>query len=168
MSELVKLVRASMGEGGVLTSAAFEDIVRKVFESNTKASEDVLPDDWSESFVPFVRQEGMTASTVAMLTVWSPLEGPQEIVNAIKKALTRWVGTSERGKKAWIGTCEDLNVGDLLGEGYCQDNELRKILREEGVVIAEGVIADPEEAWNYDAVLVDAGDEAVAATTEMG
>jgi hypothetical protein len=165
MNELVKMVRASFGEKGVISKADFEEIVRKVSESPEGAAAGVLGDEWSESFIAFVRQEGVRATTVAMLTVWSPLAGPDEIVKAIKNGMGRWVVTSERGKQAWEETCQDLNVGDLLGQGYSQDRALAAILREECVVIAEGVITDWNEAWSYDTVLVSISEAAAEETS---
>lgn len=116
---------------------------------------------WSEQYIPFVRHEGLGVSTVAMLRTRSRLQSGVGIVDAIVKAMTVWVGSTERGRRAWSGTCQDLNVGDLLVAGYLQDTELKRLLEEQGVVVEEGVIADCEEAFSYDRVLVDADDEAV-------
>jgi hypothetical protein len=118
-------------------------------------------DGWSERNLPFVRHEGLGVSTVAMLRTRSRLQSGEEIVDAIVRAMTVWVGSTEAGRRAWSGTCQDLNVGDLLVEGYLQDEELKTLMLAQGVVVEEGLIADCEEAFSYDKVLVDANDDAV-------
>lgn len=88
-------------------------------------------------------------------------------LEALRKAITRWVRNTEEGAKAWMASSEDFNLGDLS----CQDTrfcrltkagsdlgrELAKVsifnLRVEVICTEHGC-----KFWCYDTVLVDSGE----------
>lgn len=166
MSGLIERTLQVLRSKGSIDMEDFQALVKEAAHDDSPVRPEGVPMAWRQLFVPFVRHEGMKgATTVAMLTVWSAL-GEDEIVPAIKRALTQWVISTEDGKKAWSATCEDFNVGDLMSGNCLRDDALTALLRGEQVYIADGVIADASEACNFDHVLVDASDPAVQAALE--
>lgn len=166
MSRVIERTMEVLSTKGSIGLAEFEELVKEEAGGDRQRRPEGVTEGWEQRLVPFVRHEGMKgATTVAMLTAWSPLS-QEEIVPAIKRALTKWVSQTESGKKAWRATCEDFNVGDLLGGSWLGDAHMKAMLHAEQVFIEDGVIADADQACNFDKVLVDADDPAVQAVLE--
>jgi hypothetical protein len=80
------------------------------------------------------------------------LVNPYQVFKAFKTGITRWVENTEKGQNLWNYTCEDLNIGDLLGE--YGNKELNKFLSIEGIKSWKPIyeLVDQEE-FSYDKVL---------------
>ena len=166
MSQLIERTLQVLAKKGSIGLEEFQGLVKEAAGDDSPVRPECVPIGWQQHFVPFVRHEGMQgATTVAMLTAWSALQ-VEEIVPAVKRALTKWVISTEAGRKAWSATCEDFNVGDLMSGSWLHDDALRTLLHAEEVHIEGGVIADATQACNFDHVLVDASDPGVQAVLQ--
>jgi hypothetical protein len=98
--------------------------------------------------------EATWAEVTAMVN--DPLLVEEEpFLEALKRAITNWVKTTPEGKKAWLDSSRDFNVGDLSFNSH--DPQLVEYLKAEGI---EELAVDPynkmdlAEDWVYDTVLV--------------
>lgn len=87
----------------------------------------------------------------------SDLLGHRKFLAALKRAITKWVKSTEEGKKAFEYSCEDFNVGDL--SSYTDSPYLTYYLHEEGIHELE-ISAYASDSgnmnWNYDTPLCNA------------
>lgn len=105
----------------------------------------------------FLRHESARVSTAALLQGRTRLASNKEVLATLRRVLTEWVASSEEGKEAWIASCEDMNIGDVLGGELLATPRVAALLAEHGVWISEGSASEIEEdAYGYDLVLVDA------------
>ena len=82
---------------------------------------------------------------------------PGGALKQLKEAVTEWVTTTDVGKKAWIYSSEDLNIGDLAG--YLDHTGLKPILAKHNIkleILSE--ILDGA-ALPYDTVLAEPKEE---------
>jgi len=110
---------------------------------------------YSVEFV--ISREGTKELTFAIVTADINNENLRDEMNfleAVQRAVTRWVKGSDNGKKAWKLTCEDFNIGDM--DNWTSDTNLKKCLCEEGIdlfnirIISHSSIC---KNWMYDTVL---------------
>jgi hypothetical protein len=79
------------------------------------------------------------------------IQNGNELLEALCRAVTKWVQTDD-GKSLFIYAADDLNIGDLAGNGI--DDTLIRLLEYEGV--KDFQIGHPDRCdWNYDTRLVD-------------
>lgn len=60
----------------------------------------------------FVRQEGLSMTT-SMYCEFRSEDGVTPGIEQLKTAVTRWLNETAAGRKAWLDSCEDFNIGDL-------------------------------------------------------
>ena len=70
--------------------------------------------------IAFTRMDGGDIDTLSVIrfTHQDDLTSPDEVVAALKRAVTKWVETTEEGADLWNESCEDLNIGDLCCSGH--------------------------------------------------
>lgn len=93
---------------------------------------------------------------LGFLEIWTykPLTKAQAF-EAVKKALTQWIATTDSGRKAY-GDYEEFNFGDLLNSEPWADGYFRRIARRYGVRRVAGTSLDVSGAeHDWDARLVD-------------
>lgn len=98
-------------------------------------------------------------STYAVVTAQvgdARLRGESAFLDALTKALSRWVRETETGQEAWEESSHDFNVGDL--SNYYSDPSLTPILTDEGIVnLHIEVHSADASTWTYDTVLIEEG-----------
>lgn len=83
-----------------------------------------------------------------------------DFLNALTRAISDWVKTSDAGKMAWENSSEDFNVGDL--SHWTDELSLKKCLEKEGITELNIDINSKNMAsteWMYDTVLADVDDD---------
>lgn len=74
---------------------------------------------------------------------------------ALVRALTTWVRTTDAGRDAWKHNNGDFNIGDLASEDYSSVSALGECLRAENVDLVDiKTYTSDETAWEFDDVLV--------------
>jgi len=107
-----------------------------------------------KTHLAFTRKDTNRVENLVVLKIThSPkISGPKEVFEALCKGITSWVEETEHGKNLWQYTCEDLNIGDILGEH--KDKKLAKYLKIQGIKKWKPIyeLVDQEEI-SYDRVL---------------
>lgn len=110
----------------------------------------------------FVRHDRASVCSVGLLSVRTSLEDHGATMAALVGSTTDWVKSTDAGKHTWIGSCEDLNIGDLASSSAFTDPVFLEALRKRGIHFVDCVLGDGDFAFSYDKVLVDANAVAVA------
>lgn len=100
--------------------------------------------------------EEATAAIVSA-TVTEDLADEASLLDAIRRAVTAWMKTTEAGREAYIGTVADFNVGDF--ETY-RDEKLDELLRNRGVFSLNVLCVSASDcgSWVFDDLLFNSGD----------
>lgn len=85
------------------------------------------------------RYEGMGVTDQALVTIVThdvKLKAPkiqtnEDAMNALCRAVARWIEGSEAGKEVWEDTCGDLNIADL--QDFEGDSEFSNYLFDQGI-----------------------------------
>lgn len=102
----------------------------------------------------FLRNSSGEVENLCMLRLRTDKQ-PSDAVDALKSAVTEWVGTTEKGRRVWEVSCNDLNIGDLDSHDGFADPVLLELLCKHGVEYV-GCSQALEGAFvNYDKMLVD-------------
>ena len=85
------------------------------------------------------------------------LQHDAPFLSALTKAVTNWIKNFKDGRKRWMSSCEDFNVGDLSAcVGY---DDLKEELKLVGINDLEIEIFTDDgfisTTWTYDTVLVE-------------
>lgn len=83
-------------------------------------------------------------------------------LDALQKAITNWVRTTDDGKDAWLESCKDFNVGDLSQQRIFEGSSLWDKLLEVGIRnlrIETLCHTSLCQSWTYDTVLADLEDD---------
>ena len=131
--------------------------------------EDVSPVGWDEKDekmsasklrpVEFVvpHSEGFGLRWVSVVRAQASEEAVDEknFLDSLRRAITRWINTSERGQAAWLESCRDFNIGDLCNE-FPLDGELTAELAAAGIFGLEvNSYGNASRFWVHDTRLVD-------------
>ena len=105
-----------------------------------------------------VRRADCDEITMATVTAIIKNELTPEAVflEALRQALTKWVRSTDKGKKAWALSSEYFNIGDLV-EYIPATGILRKCLVEVGIrnlKIETLSVTQLTRYWNFDTILV--------------
>lgn len=121
--------------------------------SDTPAAD--LP-GWHPCSISFARHEGANVTTTAYveLLTLDPLSDEDALASLID-AVTVWVAETDEGKESWLGSGEDINIGDLLGEGRFSDPGLVARMERRGLRFVCGDSADADHRFPFDTVLAD-------------
>lgn len=104
----------------------------------------------------FIRNDSGSVDTTAILRL-TATRGPLsdiEVFAALKRAVTKWVATTDEGKNVWEWSSQDLNIGDLHAYDAFDDRTLQMLLAEEGLLF-KSLEGGQGEEFAYDAVLSD-------------
>lgn len=120
----------------------------------------------SQLFFSRVDRGVLACATVAI--VHSEYPDPDAMLKHLRKAVTDWVRETEEGKKTWIYSCEDLNIGDIAGhiDGFFfvgpdkpknprPAHSIDSYLQQNGFQSIELIQIDTCSMVSYDHVLVD-------------
>ncbi|MCK9433731.1 MAG: hypothetical protein M0R32_02655 [Candidatus Cloacimonetes bacterium] len=111
-----------------------------------------------EFIVPRESKDENTYATIkAEVDPSASLNLADHFKEALIKAVTQWIRSTDEGKELYFSTSEDLNIGDLASEGISK--KLWKELKKVGIFamsIKTNSICE-EHNWNYDAHLFDGG-----------
>lgn len=67
-----------------------------------------------ETTIPFIRHEGGVITTIALVKfTLNKKMTKEQILKALTTLLTEWAKTTKEGKKAWVASVSDFNIGDL-------------------------------------------------------
>lgn len=103
----------------------------------------------------FARREDGSITTLGILDLRTTLEDDEEVFEALTAAITQWIRTTEEGRQAWAYSSNDFNIGDLVGGDHHKNPDLKRLLAERGIEIADVTVADSDgDALDYDTVLV--------------
>lgn len=80
------------------------------------------------------------------------IENGNQLEEALVRAVTNWIKTTEEGKAAFQYATDDLNIGDLLS--HLDDENLARAMENEGIKSFQVMQPDVCD-WNYDTPLVD-------------
>lgn len=78
-----------------------------------------------------------------------------EILDRVRSAVTNWVNTTDEGKKAWLNSSQDFNVGDLWN--HLGNEQLIDLLKTHDVHELEIHIMHVDcndHNWKFDTLLV--------------
>jgi hypothetical protein len=81
----------------------------------------------------FIRYSRAMVSTLCVLSVDTIYADELGVLDAIRRAVGVWIGTSEQGKAISQYAGDDLNIGDLDGHGAFSDQQFLLALQEQGV-----------------------------------
>ena len=84
------------------------------------------------------------------------LDTPDEIMAAVRKAVTAWINETTEGRDLWFGpACQDLNIGDLACYGIAP--ALQERLNDVGInrLDIDIVSANDLGHFHFDSILVD-------------
>jgi hypothetical protein len=111
--------------------------------------------------ITFVRKDIATIEDMVIVkfTHKNRLKTPREVLEAFTHGITKWVETTNGGRKMWEYSSEDLNIGDLLSLG--KDKSLKKNLKQVGIKKWKPIyqLVNGEEV-SYDKVLASPNEEA--------
>jgi hypothetical protein len=79
----------------------------------------------------FSRIDGFRLDAAMVVEIVSNLRTASEVLAAFQAGVTSWVDTTREGRRCWIGSSEDLNIGDL--SGYEGDPDLKQALEIVGI-----------------------------------
>ena len=87
----------------------------------------------AEFVIPHSEAIGFKSVTI----VTADVAGEESLKSAVfleslRRAITRWINGTARGKEAWEESCEDFNIGDL-GNEFPLDETLIGFLADEGI-----------------------------------
>ncbi len=103
-----------------------------------------------------VLRDSREENTVAVVQAVVAPELADDVMlrDAIRRAVTVWIKTTDGGRAAYEATCGDFNVGDF--ETY-RDTKLLKLLVNEGVFSIDVTCMSSEDCgeWMFDDRLVD-------------
>lgn len=106
-------------------------------------------------FFNFARREEGMITTLGILEIASTNPDEGGAWDAMIDAITEWVNTTEAGRRAWIGSSKDLNIGDLASFDAFQDKDLSRLMAERGLTFKSLMIADSQDdCADYDEVLI--------------
>jgi hypothetical protein len=80
------------------------------------------------------------------------------LLDRLRKAITRWMCETKKGKEAWEDSGADFNIGDLSAshmDDKGPDESLVPYLEAQGVCDLDVDQLDPDADWTYDTVLCD-------------
>lgn len=103
----------------------------------------------------FLRHEDGAVTTVGVLSVKTALPVGADLRAGLVDAVTEWVSKTEAGRRLWIDSRKNLNIGDLALNGAFSDPALLAALRQRGMDSVNCMVAETENAIAYDKVLVD-------------
>lgn len=92
-----------------------------------------------EFHIKLNRYEGMDVTDQALVTIVThkatikapKIETDEDAMNALCRAVARWIEGSEAGKEVWEDTCGDMNIADL--QDWEHDGEFRNYLFDQGI-----------------------------------
>lgn len=127
--------------------------------------------------VCFVRHEGLRGiDCLAVLRFALPASlgevSEDDVLERLKAGVTSWMKDTEEGRKEWVYSGEDFNVGDLMGHldmAANTDSALANRLRDAGILSVEVLfqLGDTSEV-SYDRVLVNEWELEDADETKTG
>jgi hypothetical protein len=103
----------------------------------------------------FARHEDGNVTTLGVLAITSRHADKDATWDALIDAVTQWVATTDAGRQAWEGSCQDLNIGDLDSFDAFKDANFLGLLAERGLAFQSLTVSDANQARSFDEVLVD-------------
>lgn len=103
----------------------------------------------------FIRQDGQDVDAVAILLIQDNdgNRGAAAGLQAVERAITRWVKETPEGREAYEESSEDYNIGDFVDD--YQSESLAAYLIKEGIAGLDLTTLCPDETNTYDHHLVD-------------
>lgn len=118
------------------------------------------PDSWHPHTLLFTRVEGVEVTAIAHVELMTrELLDDVQTMAALQQATTEWVARTESGRDAWFRSSEDLNIGDLVGDGCFAHPDLQIRLEANGLRFVGARTGLGERSFHYDTVLVDIGSD---------
>lgn len=103
----------------------------------------------------FLRNESAKVTTAGVLSLKTTLDTDAEVKIALIEATTEWVSKTEAGRRLWVNSGEDLNIGDLASSGAFSDAMFLAALQQRGVAFVDCAVGCTDDSIAYDQVLVD-------------
>ncbi len=107
--------------------------------------------------VCFIRLDGALVDALRVVEITTAANTKGEAMQRLTRALEQWVRNTEEGRKAWLESSEDFNIGDLAGYlNSCGKAvpSLQKYLEHEGIVRVKNLfVLTNSEQESYDRIL---------------
>ena len=65
--------------------------------------------------VCFIRMDGALVDALRVVEITTVAGTKDEAMQRLTRAIDQWIRSTDEGRKAWAGSSEDFNVGDLAG-----------------------------------------------------
>jgi hypothetical protein len=100
-----------------------------------------------------VQRHGEPGTAVLFECVTKDECSNEEVLQRVRKGVTRWVAETPEGAEAWAGSSHDLNIGDVL----LHEADVLPFLEQEGLLgVAFEQLVFETCSWHFDTHLVDA------------
>jgi len=105
----------------------------------------------------FIRTDGTQVDTLRVIEIASVAETKEGALQRLSKAIGQWIQNTDEGRRAWAGSREDFNIGDLAG--YLNrtgkaTSALQRCLEKEGIArVKDLFVLTNAEQESYDLIL---------------
>jgi hypothetical protein len=107
--------------------------------------------------VCFIRHDGALVDALRVVELTTVANTKDEVMQRLTRAIEQWIGNTQEGRKAWLESSEDFNIGDLAG--YLNGRgkavaSLQRYLDQEGIArIKDLFVLTNSEQESYDRIL---------------
>jgi hypothetical protein len=107
--------------------------------------------------VCFIRHDGALVDALRVVELTTVANTKDEVMQRLTRAIEQWIGNTQEGRKAWLESSEDFNIGDLAG--YLNGRgkavpSLQRYLDQEGIARIRDLFAlTNSEQESYDRIL---------------
>jgi len=107
--------------------------------------------------VCFIRHDGALVDALRVVELTTEANTKDEVMQRLTRAIEQWIGNTQEGRKAWLESSEDFNIGDLAG--YLNGRgkavpSLQRYLDQEGIARIRDLFAlTNSEQESYDRIL---------------
>ncbi len=107
--------------------------------------------------VCFIRLDGSLVDALRVVEISTVANTKSEAMQRLTRAIEHWVRNTDEGRKAWLESSEDFNIGDLAG--YLDSRgkavpTLQQYLEREGIArVKDLFVLTNSEQESYDRVL---------------
>ena len=107
--------------------------------------------------VCFIRLDGSLVDALRAIEITTTANTKDEVLQRLTRAIEHWIGNTQEGRKAWLESSEDFNIGDLAG--YLNGRgkavaSLQHYLDQEGIArIKDLFVLTSSEQESYDRIL---------------